>query len=300
MFAKPRHTRSGLLGTLAFLEQVYFGTVRGMRKSSGRNAVLGLIGSIMQTVIFIMAFYFMFQLMAVRSSPIKGDYMLYIIPGIDMFMTHNTVVQAVAGAEGPTSGMMQHAPMNTMITVCSAALQSLYQQTITIGTILLIYHLAFNPVDVFNPIGLAGVFLLSWFTGVAIGMVFLALTPWHPPLVKILLMVYRRVNMLASGKMFVVNTLPPFMLAMFDWNPLFRCVDQARGVMFISYSPIHLNLSYPLKVALVAIIIGLMLEFSLENGHPIAGERLDKGVNAPRAASHSAAHPLSGGMSCQI
>ena len=261
MFAKLRQTRSGLSGTLAFLEQIYFGTVRGMRKSSGRNAVLGLIGSMMQTVIFIMAFYFMFQLMGVRSSPIKGDYMLYIISGIAMFMTHNTAEQAVARAEGPTSGMMQHAPTNTMIAVCSAALQRLYQQTITIGTILLIYHLAFNPVDIFNPIGLVGVFLLSWFTGVAIGMVFLALTPWHPPLVKTLLMVYRRVNMLASGKMFVANTLPSFMLVMFHWNPLFHCVDQARGVMFINYSPIHSNLSYPLKVALVSIIIGLMLEF---------------------------------------
>jgi len=261
MFAKPRHTRSGLSGTLAFLEQVYFGTVRGMRKSSGRNAVLGLIGSMMQTVIFIMAFYFMFQLMGVRSSPIKGDYMLYIISGISMFMTHKAAVQAVAGSEGPTSGMMQHAPMNTMIAVCSAALQSLYQQTITIGTILLIYHLAVNPVDIFDPIGLAGVFLLSWFTGVAIGMVFLALTPWHPPLVKILLMVYRRVNMLASGKMFVANTLPSSMVVMFDWNPLFHCVDQARGAMFINYSPMHSNLSYPLKVALVAVVLGLMGEF---------------------------------------
>jgi ABC-type polysaccharide/polyol phosphate export permease len=261
MFAKPRHTRSGISGTLAFLEQVYFGTVRSMRKSSGRNAVLGLIGSMAQTVVFVMAFYFMFQLMGVRTSPIKGDYMLYIISGIAMFMTHNTAVQAVAGAEGPTSGMMQHAPMNTMIAVCSAALQSLYQQTITIGTILLIYHLAINAVDIFNPIGLAGVFLLSWFTGVAIGMVFLALTPWHPPLTKILLMVYRRVNMLASGKMFVANTLPSFMLAMFDWNPLFHCVDQARGMMFINYSPMHSNLSYPLKVALVAVVLGLMGEF---------------------------------------
>ena len=261
MFAKPRHTRSGISDTLAFLEQVYFGTVRGMRKSSGRNAVLGLIGSMMQTVVFITAFYFMFQLLGVRSSPIKGDYMLYIISGIAMFMTHNTAVQAVAGAEGPTSSMMQHAPMNTMIAVCSAALQSLYKQTITIGTILLIYHLAINPVDIFNPIGLAGVFLLSWFTGVAIGMVFLALTPWHPPLTKILLMVYRRVNMLASGKMFVANTLPSFMLAMFDWNPLFHCVDQARGMMFINYSPMHSNLSYPLKVALVAVVLGLMGEF---------------------------------------
>ncbi len=98
--------------------------------------------------------------------------MLYIISGIAMFMTHNTAVQAVSKAEGPTSGMMQHAPMNRMIAVCSAALQSLYQQTITIGTLLLIYHLAFNPVKIFDPIGLAGVFLLSWFIGVAIGMVF--------------------------------------------------------------------------------------------------------------------------------
>ena len=261
MFAKPRHTRSGISGTLAFLEQVYFGTVRSMRKSSGRNAVLGLIGSMAQTVVFVMAFYFMFQLMGVRTSPIKGDYMLYIISGIAMFMTHNTAVQSVSKAEGPTSGMMQHAPMNTMIAVCSAALQSLYQQTITIGTILLIYHLAFNPVYISNPIGLAGVFLLSWFTGVAIGMVFLALTPWHPPLVNILLMVCRRVNMLASGKMFVANTLPSFMLAMFDWNLLFHCVDQARGMMFINYSSMHSNLSYPLKVALVAVVLGLMGEF---------------------------------------
>ena len=51
------------------------------------------------------------------------------------------------------------------------------------------------------------------------------------------------------------------MLAMFDWNPLFHCVDQARGVMFINYSPTHSNVYYPLKVALVAIILGFMLEF---------------------------------------
>jgi len=87
-------------------------------------------------------------------------------------MTHNIAVQAVAGTEGPTSGVMQRAPMNTMIAVCPTSLQSPYQQTITIGAILLIYHLAFNPVDIFNPIALPGVFLLNWFTGVAIGMVF--------------------------------------------------------------------------------------------------------------------------------
>jgi ABC-type polysaccharide/polyol phosphate export permease len=74
-------------------------------------------------------------------------------------------------------------------------------------------------------------------------------------------MAYRRVNMLTSGKMFVADTLPSFMLAMFDWNPLFHCVDQARGIMFINYSPMHSNLSYPPKVPLVAMVLGLMCEF---------------------------------------
>jgi len=75
-------------------------------------------------------------------------------------------------------------------------------------------------------------------------------------------MVFRWVNMLASGKMFVANTLPSFMLVTFDWNTLFHCVDQVRGMMFINYSPMHSNFSYPLKVALVAVVLGLMGEFS--------------------------------------
>ena len=209
-----------------------------------------------------MAFYFMFQLMGVRSSPIKGDYMLYIISGIAMFMTHNTAVQAVSKAEGPTSGMMQHAPMNRMIAVCSAALQSFYQQTITIG------ETAAHLPPCFQH---SGNFQSNWPGRCVLAELVYRRGHWHgvfgldavaPPFVNILLMVFRWVNMLASGKMFVANTLPSFMLVTFDWNTLFHCVDQARGMMFINYSPMHSNFFYPLKVALVAVVLGLMGEFS--------------------------------------
>ena len=158
MFAIPCQMRSGISGTLVLLKQVYFGHVGGMRKSSGWNAVLGLIGSMMQTVISIMTFYFMFQLMGARSSPFKGNYMLYIISGIAMFMVHNTTVQAVAGAEGPTSGMMQHAPMHTILRHAWQRCKALYQQTITTRKIWSIYHFTVNPLEIFNPIGLAGRF----------------------------------------------------------------------------------------------------------------------------------------------
>ena len=73
--------------------------------------------------------------------------------------------------------------------------------------------------------------------------------------------VYQRANMIASGKMFVVNTLPSFMLSMFDWNPLFHTIDQARGFTFINYNPRYTSTEYPLYVGLVLLMIGLLGEY---------------------------------------
>ena len=51
------------------------------------------------------------------------------------------------------------------------------------------------------------------------------------------------------------------MLNMFDWNPLFHCIDQARSYIFINYFPHNSNWEYPLWVGLVLLMIGLMGEF---------------------------------------
>jgi hypothetical protein len=99
------------------LKQVYLDIVRGMRKSSRQNAVAGLKGSIMQTVISILAFHFIFQPIGIRTSFTTGDYMLYIISGIAMYITHNSAVMVMVGAEGPASTMLQLAPMNALISI---------------------------------------------------------------------------------------------------------------------------------------------------------------------------------------
>ena len=92
-------------------------------------------------------------------------------------------------------------------------------------------------------------------------MVFLGLKPWAPEIVGQLGTLYRRANMIASGKMFVANALPATMLALFDWNPLFHCIDQARGFIFVNYTPYFSSISYPLAVTAALIVVGMMLEF---------------------------------------
>jgi ABC-type polysaccharide/polyol phosphate export permease len=239
---------------------IYHSTVRSVRRSHG-NALIGLVSSIFQSIVFVGVFYLMYNLLGMRANSIRGDFVLYLMSGVFLFLTHTKAIGAVFGSEGPTSAMMLHAPMNTAIAISSAALGSLYIQVLSLLVLLFFYHVAVTPLTIENPVGALSMVLLAWLSGVSVGMVFLAMKPWVPGFAGIAQMVYSRANMFASGKMFVANTLTYTMLKMFDWNPLFHVIDQARGFTFINYNPHNSSIAYPIYVTIALLMIGLMGEF---------------------------------------
>ncbi|NNE53709.1 MAG: ABC transporter permease [Sulfitobacter sp.] len=260
MFQSKRKPETGIGGALAIAEVVYHSIVRSVRKQHN-NAFIAIGLNMMQAVLFVGALFLMFSLLGVRGAQLRGDFLIYILSGIFLYLTHIKSLGAVMGAEGPTSPMMQHAPMNTIVSILSNALGALYLQTLSLLLILFIYHVLWNPVEIDQPIAAFGMVLLSWFTGCALGLVLLAIKPWFPSVVSIIAMVYQRANMIASGKMFVANALPSYMLTMFDWNPLFHIIDQARGFAFVNYYPRYSNWEYSFNIGLACIVLGLMGEF---------------------------------------
>ncbi|WP_299548183.1 ABC transporter permease [uncultured Tateyamaria sp.] len=260
MFQSTRKPQSGLGSAVAMFEVIYHSIVRSVRKTHN-NAFLAIAMNMLQAVIFVMAFYVMFSVLGLRGAAIRGDFLLYIMTGIFLYMTHTKSLGAVVGAEGPASPMMQHAPMNTIVSICSAAMGALYVQVLSLFMILFVYHVAFTPVEIEDPFAAFGMLLLAWFTGCALGLVLLAIKPWFPTFVSIFTQIYQRANMIASGKMFVANTLPGFMLAMFDWNPLFHTIDQSRGYTFINYNPRYSSWEYAWWVGVILLMVGLMGEF---------------------------------------
>ncbi len=246
---------------LGMAELIYHSVVRDVRRTH-RNAVMGLLLNIMQTIIFVGAFYFMFSLIGVRGAGIyQADFLLYLMSGIFLFLTHTKTMAAVVRSEGPTSPMMQHAPLNTIISICASAIGALYIQMLSLLVVLFLYHTIFNPIVIDDPIGAMGTLLLAWYAGVAVGVVFLALKPWVPDFVTVATSIYSRANMIASGKMFVANSLPGSMLILFSWNPLFHLIDQCRGFAFRNYIPHNSNMTYPIVVATILLVIGMMGEF---------------------------------------
>ncbi|SLN25078.1 ABC-2 type transporter [Pseudoruegeria aquimaris] len=244
-------------GTLAL---IYHSAVRKVRDKH-RNAFVSIGVTILQAFIMLAVFMVMFLVLGLRGTTIRGDFFLYILSGVFLYLTHIRVVNTIANSEGPTSPMMKHAPMNTGISVASTALSSLYVSVLAVILMLYFYNVLFARIYIYDPVGVFGMFLLAWFFGVAVGLIFLAMKPWAPTLTQTLVRIYTRANMITSGKMFVANSLPAWMLAIFDWNPLFHTIDQARGYMFINYFPHNSSWKYALIVSIVLLGIGMLLEF---------------------------------------
>lgn len=251
---------STLHSAIVIAELIYHAAVQSVRKGHG-NAFAAVGKNILTAVMMVLAFYVMFSILGLKGAKLRGDFLLYIMSGIFLYITHIKSLGAVLGSDGPSSPMMQHAPMNTAISICSAALGALYVQVLSLFVVLFVYHVAFTPFEVSQPIMAFGMLLISWFTGVAVGIVLLAIKPWFPGFVSVFALIYQRANMIASGKLFVANNLPSFMLAMFDWNPLFHAIDQCRGFIFANYFPRNTSVEYPIYLGLVLLIIGLMGEF---------------------------------------
>src|SRR5690606_34015280 len=144
---RPSRIRSGF----EFLELIYHATIRNLRKNHG-NAVYGLMMDVVRAMLILTIFLVMFWVMGLRSSPIRGDFILYVMSGVFMFLTHTKALGAVSAADGPTSAMMMHAPMNPVVAVCSAALAALYQQLLAMGVILLLYHTLWAPISIHEPV----------------------------------------------------------------------------------------------------------------------------------------------------
>lgn len=240
---------------------IYQQTVYNLRNDH-RNAVVGLLLTIMQSLIFAAFFMLFFLIFKVRSSPIRGDFMLYLLSGIFMFMIHVQTSAAVAGSHSVSGGLTKHEPLNPAILISSAALAVLYRQTISCIAILWLYHVLFAPIEVEYWPGVLAMYLLAWFSGASTGLVFLGIRPWSPKGSRLITTAYQRINMFASGKMFVGNVVPNAWLPWFIWNPLFHIIDQVRGFLFINYSPLKTDPLYALWFSLAAMMLGLLINFT--------------------------------------
>lgn len=260
MFRIETKRRTRLTAALEMCEVTYHATVRSARGNQS-NALFGLMMNVVFIGLFILTLYITMTIMGMKSNQFRGDFVLFLMTGVMSYMTYNKTMRAVYGAEGPTSAMMMHAPMNTIVAIASAALSALYTQMFAVIVVLFIYHVGFKPLEIANPSFALFMMLSAWIFGISTGLVLMAIKPWAPKLAPIMMLIVARVNIFASGKMVVGNGLSFSHLKFFDWNPLFHIIDQMRGAIFLNYSPRNSNVPYIYEVSFALFVLGMMGEF---------------------------------------
>lgn len=244
----------------SFSERVYHTTVHEIRKSSG-NAPLGILNEMMQTIMYVAMFYFLYQVIGLRGLAIQGDFILFLLTGVFLFLLHNRAIRSVLSSADATQPIMLHRPMTTMLSIASKALSGLYFQLSAAGLILFFVFLFRGGIELQDPFGLVLPVFTAWSSGIALGLVFLMLRPFAPKLVGLVSMVYMRANMVTSGKAMPAAYMPAIMIDWFDWNPLFHAIDQARDATFVNYDTTVSSPTYALYFTLLFVLIGLMGEF---------------------------------------
>jgi ABC-type polysaccharide/polyol phosphate export permease len=246
------------MGLFEFSALVYHTVVNNVRKSK-RSAVQALLLEVLQASMMVIFFYFMIQFLGMRSFAVRGSFVLYVMSGVFLYMTHNKSISAVSSGSA-TNPMLKHAPITTLMMIVSGALTALYIQVLAIIVIAFIANVLIDPFTVYNLKLMALCLLLAWGSGIAIGLIFLSVSPYMPETMKVVNKIYLRANMIFSGKMVLANTIPSYTLPFFTWNPLFHTIDQARGAAFVNYTAHRTDLMYPVYVICVFVVLGLMLE----------------------------------------
>lgn len=257
---ETRRNRNLLEALFSFCAIVYHSTVRHVRKSSGSNAILGLLNEIGASLMMVGMFWALYTFIGLKGLAIRGDFLIFLMTGIFLFLTHNKAISAVMGAANSASPIMKHAPMTAMVSILASAFAALYLQVLAFVTILTMVHILRGGIEFYNPTGIIAPFLMSWASGCAIGLLFMGFKPLAPKLIGLMATIYKRANMITSGKMLPANMMTAGMVQWFDWNPLFHTIDQARGHAFVNYLPRNSNMEYPIYFTLAAILIGLLLE----------------------------------------
>lgn len=246
------------IGAAACLSIIYHATVREVR-SAHTNAFIAIGSEVVQALVLVLLIMLFLNALHIGQFMVRGNAMLSVLTGVFLFLVHTRAFSRVAAGPGGAGRMVRHRPTAPLLLHLSAALAGLYIQILALLVMLFATHVLFSPVaiDAAPRAGLA--FGLAWFSGLGAGVLAASLRPWAPKLVQIAGSFYARSNMFFSGKMVLASGLSATVLQYFLWNPLFHCIDQARGAVFINYTAAATDLRYPFAFGSVCLLLGLMI-----------------------------------------
>lgn len=259
-------------GALRLAEVLKATVVHAIRQETGRSA-LGFVSAMIRPMVLVATFLVIIEVTGVRGIAIRGNTVTFLLTGTMCFLVHTGAAQKVSNAVRKARNLLHHAPASIFVFVLAQAAAALY---LNLGAGLIIWtvaELSGFGLQILHPSGLIAPFLLSWASGVGVGLLLMALGHFAPTAAEVVSAFYTRFQFFTCGKFWAANIIPLGLVDIAVWNPLLHTIDQMRGAAFVNYTPQHTSLDYPIAFTAIALVAGFMLEWRLRSRFSLSAMR---------------------------
>ena len=196
----------------------------------------------------------------IRARMVPGvEYPVFLVYGFLPFLFFRAICLQIIDGTNMGQGLLAYRQVMLMDVFMARAMAHSVIYLVVFSIVLTgLGMLGFHVLPL-RPIELVGVVLLTVMLAFGLGLLFAAIASLIPDAraaIKILFMPLY----FASGILFPVTRFPDHWVKMFAINPVLHLVELSRVAAVEGYQPMkYLSLEYPVALALVTLLIGLML-----------------------------------------
>lgn len=246
-----------------YLSKIYNYAIAMVRRESGSVTMGFAIALVNYMFQFVMVMSMMVFMRGSLGIGIRGEFGLYIMTGVGLYMLHNKFLSEISSSR-TDKNLMPLLAISPGIMIMGKILHTLYMQVMIMLLFCAGVWVYYGGFQIEYPYRAMWIFFLCSAWSIAMSLCMYSIVPvWEGGLSKVV-MIYRRLGVITSGKMVPGNMLSGAFHGMFAWNPLYHCIDQMRGAVFVNYTPFNSTLRYPLEATFYASCIAVFCYIGLK------------------------------------
>jgi capsular polysaccharide transport system permease protein len=220
--------------------------LRGMGTRKGR-ASGGYLWAILEPIGTTLLLAIAFGLM-LRSPPLGTSFILFYATGVLPLRHYGAMAGQVAGAIAANRGLLAYPVVNPLDAVFAQAALG-FMTDFLVAVVILSGIALFTDADIALDLApAAAAFVLAAAVGLGVGSVNCVLFGFFPTWRNVW-SVLSRPLFLASGVLFLYETVPPQFQAFLWWNPMIHVTALMRAGFYGSYDPAFVSVPYVLGFA---------------------------------------------------
>jgi len=195
----------------------------------------------------------------IRNRVLPGvEYPVFLVYGFLPFLLFKAICLQIVNGVNTAKGLLSYRQVHLMDVFIAKAMSYAVIQAVVFALVLSGMSLFGFDVLPPRPVEFAGVLILTISLAFGLGLVLAAIASLIPDARSIINVMFMPLY-LVSGVLFPITRFPDEMVRWMAINPVLHLVELSRVAAVEGYEPMkYLSLQYPVALALVSTLIGLM------------------------------------------